>query len=114
MIDCEIPSRAAHTAHDFIGNQENALPAADFGHTLQIAGRRYHCAECGSADRFDNEGCNLSRRRLDRLLQFCGILLPAIAASIGAVKGASVAIGKFDVSELPYHRKIHLAPTLVS
>src|ERR1700676_1581289 len=109
-----MPSGAPHTPHPFIGDKENAMPSADFGHTLQIAGRRQNCAKGCSADRFKDKSSHFALGGFDRLLQFPGIFLSAIAAAIAAVKGTTVAIWKWDMGEFPHHRKIDVTPPLVS
>src|SRR5208282_1325649 len=92
MVDREMPSRTPHASHDFIGDQENAMPVADLSHTLKISGRWHYRTKRCPTDRFDDEGSDFALGRLDRLLQFCGVLLPAVTATIGAVKGAAIAI----------------------
>ena len=102
MVNRKISPGAAHAGHHFIGDQKNSMPPADLGNTLQIAGRRHDCAQSRSADWFNNESGNLAPCGLDRLLQFCGIIPPASAAAIRAIKRTAIAIGKSDVSELPH------------
>ena len=114
MVDREMPPDASHTSHYFIGDQENAVPAADLSHTLQISGRWHHSTKCCPADRFDDEGGDFALGRLDRLFQFCGVLLTAITATVGAIKGTAIAIRKRDMREFPYHGQIHFTPPLVS
>ena len=40
VFDGEVPSGAAHAGHDFVGDQQDAMAAADFRNLLQISRRR--------------------------------------------------------------------------
>ena len=60
MIDGKVAPGAAHASHDFIGDQENAMPSADLGHAFEVPGRGHDCAERCPADRFDDEGRDLA------------------------------------------------------
>ena len=43
------------------------------------------------------------------MFEFGGVLLAAVAASVGAIEVAAVAIGHADVRELAHHRQIDFA-----
>lgn len=65
MIDGEIASRAAHTCHDLVGNQEDTMAFADLSYRLQISWRRNYGSEGRSADWLEDERCGLPSRSLD-------------------------------------------------
>ena len=114
MFDREVAAGAAHAGHDFIGDQQHAVAAADFGDGLQISGRRNDRAERSPADRLENECGGLAVGGLDRAFEFGGILLAAVAASIGAIEVAAVAVRHADVRELAHHGQIDFTAALVA
>src|SRR5580698_8809205 len=114
MLHCEILPGASHTGHDFVGNQQHALSPANLCHALQISRRRYYRTQSRTADWLENECGHLTIRGFNSLLKISRVLLPAIAATVGAVICAAVTIGERHMRELPHHRQIHLAPSFVS
>src|SRR5512141_2151118 len=106
MINGKIPPGPAHAGHDFIGDQEHAVAAADVGDGLQVSRRGNDCAERRSADRLEDECSRLSLAGLDRLFQLSRILLSAVAASIGAVEVTAIAVRHPDVLKLANHRQV--------
>jgi len=56
MIHCEGFSGAAHTGHDFVGDENNSTIAADFCYALDVAIGRSCSAERGTDYRFEDEG----------------------------------------------------------
>ncbi len=114
MFHREVAAGAAHAGHDFVGDEQHAVTAADVGDRLQISGRRNHRPERGSADRFEDEGGGLAVACLDGAFEFGGVLLAAVAAAVGAIEVAAVAVGHADVRELADHGQIHFAAALVA
>src|SRR5258708_21052454 len=55
MINGEVAAGAAHAGHDFVGDEQHAVTAADFGDALQMCWRRNDRAERRAADRFENK-----------------------------------------------------------
>ena len=56
VLNGERLSGAAHTTHDFVGDEKNAAAAADFGDTLDVTVGRDGGAEGGANDRFEDKG----------------------------------------------------------
>ncbi len=114
MLDREVSAGASHAGHDFISDQKHAMAAADFGDGLQISRRRNDGAQRRAAYWFEDERGGLSVAGFDGTIEFRGILLAAVAASVGAIEVAAVAVGHADVRELAHHRQIHLPAALVA
>src|SRR5512132_1331232 len=106
MFNREIPSAASHSGHDFVGDEQNTVPAAHVGDTLQVSGRRRYGSESRAAHRLEDEPGRFAIRLLDRAFKLCGILLPAVAASIGAVVVASIAVWNPHMLALAHHWEI--------
>src|ERR1035437_8592603 len=85
---------------------------------LQVSWRRRDRSQCGAAHGFKDEARGFAVRRLDRALQFGGILLSAVVATIGAIasptKRAAIAVWNADVLKLTHHRQVDLAPFLIA
>ncbi len=114
MFDGEVPSGAAHAGHDFIGNQQNAMAAADFRNLLQITRRRKHRAQGGAADRLKDEGGGFTVGGFNRSLQLGRIFQTTVAAAVRAVVTAAVAVWNSYVCELAHHGQINFASPLVA
>lgn len=56
MLDSEWFSSTTHAGHDFVGDEENSMTAADFRDAFCIAVGRNGCSECCADHRFENEG----------------------------------------------------------
>src|SRR6202035_4879778 len=56
VLDCEGLSGAAHAAHDFVGDEENAVLAANSCYALGVAFGRGGCAESGANYGLEDEG----------------------------------------------------------
>ena len=65
VIDCKRSPRAAHSRHDFVGDQKNAVFAANFCDALQISLGRRHRAKRRAADRLKNERRNTLRASIE-------------------------------------------------
>src|SRR6476660_3587309 len=114
MINGKVLSGPTHSGHDFIGDQQHAVAAADISDGLQISRRGNDCSERSAADRLaDKSGC-LTFAGLDRVLELSRVLFSAVAASISAVEVTAIAVRHTDVRELANHRQIHIPPTLVA
>jgi len=61
VFDGEWFSGAAHAGHDFIGNQQDAVAAADLGDALHVAFGRRHGAERGANNRLKYKCGNVLR-----------------------------------------------------
>ncbi len=114
MIDGEVAARTAHASHDFVGDEQHSVAATDVCDGFEISRRWDDGAERRSTDRFEDEGCSFAVGCLDRLFEFGGILLAAVAASVGAIEVAAVAVRHSDVRELAHHGEIHFAASLVA
>jgi len=114
MFHREVAAGAAHAGHNFVGDQQHAVTAADSGNRLQISGRRNHRAERGSADRFEDERGGLAVARFDGAFEFGGVLLSAVAAAVCAIEIATIAVGHADVRELADHGQIHFPAALIA
>src|SRR5579863_2932069 len=114
MLDRKISPRTSHAGHYFVRDQENAIPPAGLGHTLQVTGWRHGGAQGRPAHWFDDECSHFSIRGLNRPLQLGSVFLTAVAAAVGAIERAAITIRKSHMREFPDHRKIDLAPPLVS
>ena len=119
MFDGEIAAGAAHAGHDFVGDTQDAVTAADFRDGRQISRRWNDCSESGAAHWFEEEGGGLAIsllvvRGFDGTFQFGGVLLAAVAAAVGAIEVAAVAVGHADVRELFHHRQIDFAAASVA
>ncbi len=114
MFDGEVPSGAAHAGHDFIGDQQDAMAAADFRNLLQISRRRNHRAQGGAADRLEDEGGGFTVGGFNRSLQLGRIFQATVAAAVRAVVVAAIAVGNSHVGELAHHGQINFAPPLVA
>src|SRR5580693_5968594 len=114
MLDSKVAAGASHAGHDFVGNQKNVVPSADLSDRLQVSRGRNDGSERCAADRFEDERCRLAVARFNGAFQLGCVLLPAVAASVGAVKGTAVAVRHADVRELADHRQIHFAAAFVA
>ena len=105
---------ASHAAHDFVEDQQDAVPVADLAHTLEVAGRWRRAALRGAADGFGDEGDHrLGAKRLDFCVEF-----GRQALTVGGERfaGAKVAIGvrRRDVVAWKQHRGELLAPERIA
>src|SRR5437762_12530618 len=60
MLDSERLSGAAHSRHNFVGNQKDTVPEADFRDALGVTVGRHGGAESGTDDQFEHESCGLT------------------------------------------------------
>ena len=113
MFDGEIAAGTAHPGHDFVGDEQHAVAAADFGDAFQVSRWGDDCAERRAAHRLENEGSRFAVCVLDGAFEFGGVLLAAVVTAVGAIESAAVAVGHADVRELADHGQIHFAATLL-
>src|SRR6202011_2401242 len=100
--------------HDFVGNQQDAMAAANFRDLLQISRRRNNRAQRGAADRLEDEPSRFTTGGFNGSLQLSCILLAAVPAAIRAVVVAAIAIWNSYVRELPHHGQVDFAAPLVA
>jgi hypothetical protein len=95
----------AHAAHDFVQDQQNAVPVADLAHAFEVARRRRSAALRRAADRLGDEGCDGIRSKLaDFRVQFVREAL-AVGGRRFTRMGITVGIGRGDVVGLEQHRR---------
>ncbi|MNY09220.1 hypothetical protein D3C86_1421260 [compost metagenome] len=96
---------AAHPAHDFVGDEQDAVAVAHLAHAAEIAGHRRDGAGCGAHHRFGHEGHHgVGSQALEGLLE---LLRQAFAVLLGAFVVALVAVGVAgrDVLHLDQQRR---------
>ena len=114
VLDSEVAAGASHAGHDLVRDEQNAMAAADVRDTLQISGRRNHCAQGRSTYRLEDEAGDLTVCFFYRSFEFGGVLLAAVAAAVGAIEVAAIAIRHADVGEFADHGQVDFAPPLVA
>src|SRR2546426_3726920 len=67
VLTSEWFSRAAHAAHNFVGNQENSILAADFRNSRGVTFGRRGGAESGANDRLENKSGGFLRLVLKKM-----------------------------------------------
>src|SRR5690606_12500534 len=97
-------ARAAHSAHDLVENQENAVAVADLPNLPEIAGRRGCAALGGAPDSLGNEGDDSFRAQLsDGGLVLRGQSLPVGLQRL-ALTELAISVRWRDVVALEEHR----------
>src|SRR5690348_12090619 len=104
VIDGKVLSCAAHAGHDFVGDQKNAVAAADFGDAREIFGRRRDSAESGAGNGFDKKGGDVFGAKLaDFFVEFVGAR--NAAGGIFEVQRAAVTVAGRDVMRFGQKRR---------
>ncbi len=106
MLDGERFSGAAHAAHDFIGDQKNAVASADFGNSRGVAVGRSGGAESRADYWFENEGGDVRIRRGGLQQGFEVVRAGEIALRKFQIEWAVVAEARRDVSPFGEERLI--------
>ena len=105
MINGEWATGAAHASHDFVGDEENPVAAANFSDALEVAVGRLDGAESGAGDGFEKKrGDGFGTGLSDEGLEIVG----AGDAAVGErfLKGAAVAVAGRDVAPFLEEREI--------
>ena len=81
---------AAHAAHHFVEDQQDAVAVADLAHALEIAGHRRHRAQGGADDGLGDEGDDvLAAELVDLVLE---LLREPLAIGLRRLVGAALAV----------------------
>ncbi len=106
-------SRAAYTAHDFIGDEQDAVLAADFGNARSVAVDGGGSTERGADDRFEDKGSD-SGGIVGAEENVEIVSAGEIAFGINFAERAVVAETRCDVAPLRNHRRIRSAAANVA
>jgi len=73
VLNSERLAGASHAGHDFVGDEQNLVLAANFSDAWGVVGWRDGCAKSGAHDRFEDEGGDgAGIRSLEKLVEVIG------------------------------------------
>ena len=113
MLNGEWFSRAAHAAHNFVGNQENSILAADFRDASGVSLRRHSGTESRANNRLENKSGGFPRLVLQKM-EFEIIGAGDFALRKGLFERAVVAKTRSDVPPFSNERFVGRAARHIS